>query len=284
MKKKLLCLNVELLKAFDRAKPIYACSVPSPKICSVFVTPSLNEMIHTGLRLIEDNNLSEVVFSAPEVTWFSSLEERIYQSINASVHISKTNIFYSGAFAPDLTPVFVSTRLPISSITLGKPSAKKELNLSFLSTEAAKALIAEIENLDRELRVAWDRQESLEELDNALDNLSAGSLLADASNTDALASEVSHEVKHLMQQSEQLEIEIAKKCETLCKRVLGIDIGDNILTQNNYKNNHQEIQMESVRYYDGTMYITGPKVLKTGKLGKRHETAYIKLVGNDEHK
>jgi hypothetical protein len=283
LKKKLLCLNVELLKDFDRTKVVHSYSIPSPKYCSAFVTPSLIETLSNALRLIEDNGLIEIVYSVSEVNWFNSLDDRIYPSINSSLHISKKCIYYSGAFAPDTSPAFVSTRLHISSITLDEQQAPKHLNLSFLSTDIAKALIAEIETLDSEMQVAWGRQESLEELDTALDGLNSGSILASASNTNALAYEVSIEIKQLAQQTEALEREIEKKCEILCKRVLNIAIGDRVVTQSQRRNNHQEIQIESVRYYNGTMYLDGIRVLKTGALGKRSETAYITLVPDNEH-
>lgn len=276
-------MNVELLKAFDRTKAIYSYSIQSPNICSVFVTASMNEMINRALSLIEDNGLLEVVYDAPEVNWFSSLDERIYQSINSSLHINKDGIFYSGAFAPEKIPVFVSTRLPLSNIASDEHQLSKELNLSFLSTDIAKALIDEIENLDREMQIAWKRHESLEELDRAIDSLDSASVLANGSKTDALAYEVSVELKQLMQETELLEGEIEKKCETLCKRVLGIAIGDRVITQSHGTNNHQEIQVKSVRYYDGTLYLDGPKVLKSGTLGKRNETVYITLVPDNEH-
>lgn len=283
MTKKLLCLSVELLKAFDRQKSGYLYSVPSPNLCSVFVTASMNEVINDALRLIEDNGLLEVVYNAPEVNWFSSLDDRIYQSINSSLHINKESLFYSGAFSPDKTPVFVSTRLPLSVILSGAHQSSKVLNLSFLSSETAKALIAEILNLDREMQIAWKRHESLEALDTAIDSLDSASILANGSRTDVLAYEVSVELKLLMQETELLEVEIEKKCETLCKRVLDISLGDRVVTQHNYKNSAQEIQVASVRYYNGTLYLDGPKVLKSGALGKRSETAYIILVPDNEH-
>jgi hypothetical protein len=257
--------------------------VPSPKLCSRFVTPALIETVNTALRLIEDNRLLEIVYTAPEVNWFDSLDDRIYQSINSSLHVNKQSIFYSGAFAPDTATVFVSTRLPLSGITSDEHCSSKELNLSFLSTDTAKALISELEHLDSELQIAWKRHESLEELDTALDSLKSASVLANASNTDALAYEVSVELKELMRETESLEWEIEKKCETLCKRVLGIAKGDRVLTQSHHKNNYQEIQIELVRFYNGTMYLDGPKILQNGTLGKRHETAHINLVANDEH-
>ncbi len=34
---------------------------------------------------------------------------------------------------------------------------------------------------------------------------------------------------------------------------------------------------------DGTLYLDGPKVLKSGTLGKRNETVYITLVPDNEH-
>ena len=116
MTKKLLCLNVELLQAFDRTQRIYSFGVPSPKLCSAFVTSSLIKTIDNALALMEENDLLEVALRAPDVNWFSSLDERIYQRVNSNLHITKDSIYYTGAFEPEKVPVFTSTRLPISSI------------------------------------------------------------------------------------------------------------------------------------------------------------------------
>lgn len=133
------------------------------------------------------------------------------------------------------------------------------------------------------MQIAWERHESLEQLDSAIDGLKTASVIAKSSKTDALAHEVSAELKQLMQETEELEMAIEKKCETLCKRILGVSIGDRIITQIRLNNKNQEIQIESVRYYNGTMYLEGPKVLKRGSLGKRSESAFITLIPEDEH-
>ncbi|MCW8107152.1 hypothetical protein OPS25_01370 [Alteromonas ponticola] len=284
MKKKLLCLNVELLNAYNNAKPTYPFMLPSPKLCSAFVTVDLIDTINKALSLIDENDLNEVSFRSDDVNWFSSLSERIYQEIRSNLHVTKDCIYFSGAFAPDKTPVFVSTRLPLSSITPDEKRAAKQLNLAFLATDTAKALISEIENLDREMQLAWERLDSLEGLTSAIDGVKAASFTTPSAKTDELALEVSIEIKQLEKEAESLEQLIERKCELLCSRVLSISVGDRIITQTKLNNKNQEIQLESVRYYNGTLYLTGPKVLKNGSLGKRSESAYVTLVPDDEHK
>jgi len=281
--KKLLCLNVELLKAFDETKRIYSFVIPAPTLCSTFVNASMIDSISDAQRLIAENDLVEVVLHTSDVNWFSSLDEMIYQTINSSLHVTKDYMYYSGAFAPEKLPVFVSTRLPLSCINpIGYPPTK-ELNLSLLSSDTAKALIAEIENLEREMKLAWDRQESLEGLGSTIDGLKTASLIAKNSKTDELADEVSAELKQLIKENEELEKTVEKKCVLLCKRIFGVSIGDRIITQSHYKNKNMEIQIASVRYYERTMYLDGPKVLKDGSLGKRSDSVYITLITDNEH-
>jgi hypothetical protein len=281
--KKLLCLNVEILSAFEQTKPIFFHSIPMPALCSAFVTTSMLDSINGAQQLIEENNLVEVVYHTSDVNWFSSLDKIIYQTINSRLHVTKESIFYSGAFAPEKTPAFVSMRLPLSCITPTSHPPTKELNLSFLSTDTAKALIDEIENLEREMQIATDRYESLEGLSNAIEGLKTASIIAKSNKTNALAHEVSTELKLLIKATEVHETAVQEKCEILCKRILNVSVGDRIISVSHYKNKSLEIQVESVRYYNGTMYLDGPKVLKNGSLGKRSETAYINLVPEDEH-
>jgi hypothetical protein len=283
LKNKLLCLNVEILKAYDQARRIYSYGISAPTICSSFVTASMIDSINDALRLIEEHDLVEVVVRTSDVNWFCSLDKRIFQSINSYFHITKNSVYYSGAFGPEKIPVFVSTRLPLSAITPASQHRKKALNLSLLSSVAAKALIAEIENLDREMQLAWSRQESLEELDSAIEGLKTASVIAQSSKTDALASEVSAEIKQLIKENEELEHAIESKCEILCKRILGIGVGDSIVTQSHHNNKNQEIQIEYVRYYGGVIYLDGPKILKNGSLGKRRESVHVSLVPENEH-
>ena len=257
---------------------------PSPKLCSAFVTADLINAIDKAQSLISEHGLNEVSFRSNDVNWFSSLSERIYQEIRSNLHVTKDCIYYSGAFAPEKVPVFVSTRLPLSSINPDEKRAAKELNLAFLATDTAKALISEIENLDREMQLAWERLDSLEGLGSAIDGIKAASFTAPSEKTDELALQVGIEITQLEKETEKLEQLIDKKCELLCSRVLGISVGDLIITQTKFNNKNQQIQMESVRYHSGTLYLTGPKVLKNGSLGKRSESAYVTLVPDDEHK
>lgn len=282
MTKKLLCLNVELLKAFDSSKRNYSFHVPFPALCSTFISTSLIDAIDTAQRLIDEHDLVEIVSQTTEVNWFSSLDQKIYQTINSALHVTKSSLYFSGAFAPQKEPVFVSKRLPLSCIEPTGITVTKELNLSLLKTDTAKTLIVEIENLDREMRLAWERQDSLETLDSALEELSTTSIIVNSDKTDLLAHEVGTEIKQLMKEAERLELTIEKKCEILCKRVLDLAVGDQIVTQLDYQNKSQEIRIESVRYYDGVLCLNGSKMLKNGASGKRTESAYIVLVPKDE--
>ncbi len=278
-----MCLNVDLLKTFEPASARYSFLIPRPSLCSALVTSTLLKKIDEGLQLIELNGLIEVVYKIEDINWFSSLDDLIYQKINTNLHITNGAIYFSGAFAPEKLPVFVSKRLPLSSVMTRDFTKPKELNLSLLSSEAAIVLIQEIKQLEKELNIALDRQYSLDDLDNALNKLTSASVISESTSTSALAYEVSAEIKMLSIANEKLESYIDEKCKILCKQILGIGIGDYIVTQSHFQNNIIEIQITSARYHDGVIYLDGPKVLKSGELGKRTETASITLVNKDEH-
>lgn len=281
MKKKLLCLNVELLKAYEHAKPVYGLRLPSPRLCSVLVTAKLIDIIDKAQVLIEEDGLEEVAFRTLDVNWFNSLNDVIFQEIRSCLHITRNSIYFTGAFAPENKPVFISTRLPFSAIEPSHHSST-ELNLSLLSSNRAQAIINDIENLDREMKIAWERQESLESLVQALDELKPSSLIVRNSKIDDLALEVNREIKELAKTLERLEQTIEDQCTRLCKEVLGVSVGDKIVTQTKVDNKHLEIQISSIRYYNGTLFIDGIKVLKNGTLGKRTETAFVSLRPDDE--
>ncbi|MEC7824789.1 MAG: hypothetical protein VYD12_09635 [Pseudomonadota bacterium] len=281
MKKKLLCLNVELLKAYEHAKPVYGLRLPSPRLCSVLVTAKLIDIIDKAQVLIEEHGLEEVAFRTLDVNWFNSLNDLIFQEIRSCLHITKNSIYFTGAFAPENKPVFISTRLPLSAIDPCHHSST-ELNLSLLSSNRAQAIIDDIENLDREMKVAWERQESLESLGAAIVDLKPSSPVVLENKTDALASEINCEIRELEKTLVKLEYSVEEQCINLCKEVLGISVGDRIITQTRVDNKHLEIQISSIRYYDGTLFIDGIKVLKNGTLGKRTETAFVSLRSDDE--
>lgn len=281
MKKKLLCLNVELLKAHEHERPAYAFRLPFPRLCSAIVTTKLIDTIYKAQRLIEENDLEEAAFRTVDVNWFSSLNDEIFQEIYSTLHITSRSIYFSGAFAPEKIPVFVSTRLPLSAIESSELTPK-ELNLSLLSSSLSQSIISDIENLERELEIAWDRQDSLESLAQSLCGLKPSSLIVRNSKTGNLAIEVSCEIKELKKKTEQLEHTIEEQCQYLCKEVLDISIGDRIVTQTKIDNKHIEIQITSIRYHDGTLFLDGIKVLKNGTLGKRTETAFVSLRSSDE--
>lgn len=281
LKKKLLCLNVELLKAYEQARPVYALRLPSPRLCSILVTAELIDTIDKAQVLIEEHSLEEVAFLTLDVNWFNSLNDVIFQEIRSCLHITRNSIYFTGSFAPEKKPVFISTRLPLSAIDPNHHSST-ELNLSLLSSNRAQAIIDDIENLDREMKVAWERQESLESLGDAIVDLKPSSLVVRENKTDALALEINHEIRELDKTLVKLEHSVEEQCINLCKEVLGVSVGDRIVTQARVDSKHLEIQISSIRYYDGTLFIDGIKVLKNGSLGKRTETAFVSLRSDDE--
>ena len=93
---------------------------------------------------------------------------------------------------------------------------------------------------------------------------------------------LSLDILKLDSQAEKLEATLNNKCIELCTSVLGIKPGDRIYTRQYATDVKRQIILEQVRYYNGTLYLDGPKVLQNGSIGKRTETCCIELESTDE--
>jgi hypothetical protein len=64
-------MNVEILNAFDPNKYRYYNRVPTPKLCSVFLTADLLNSVERAKRVVDENNLVEVALNVCDVDWFA---------------------------------------------------------------------------------------------------------------------------------------------------------------------------------------------------------------------
>jgi len=280
MSKKLLCLNVEELKCPDKSASYFSNYLP--KLCSVFITQTLFDNVNRAMSILSENDLLEIVLSVDYINWFIAVDKQIFQTVNSQLHVRSSHLYFSGAFAPQREPSFQTTWIPVNSIKTESKALSKIINNALLTSPVAKAAIAEIKYLDNEREVATNRQDSLEVLNNVMNSLPPASLFSNGRNSDDALQALFLESKQLEKHIDKLEDKINQCCLALCKSVLDIGIGDRLFTQTNYKNQNREIVVEAVTYYDGTIFVEGPKALQNNTLGKRNETVSIEIVTKHE--
>tara|TARA_R110002167_G_scaffold137654_1_gene324734 strand:+ start:32493 stop:33302 length:810 start_codon:yes stop_codon:yes gene_type:complete len=267
-------MNVEIMKAFNAEENRYT-RIPTPTLCSVFLTPELLKHIEMATSLINENELTEVAIKVENVNWFASLDKRFFQTIFTQLHVKSDRIYFSGAFAPQTHSAFHTTQVLKENIAPLPALKSKSINTALMESPMAKNKVKEIEYLDNELSIAWERSDSLLTLKETIDALPHGSILANSALNDKFASTLLVEHYQLEKHTQIIEQKIQNACLNLCEQILGISIDDHLLTQTEHQN--IEILVKSVNYHSGTIYIEGPKLLKNGQIGKRYIAATVRL-------
>lgn len=259
---KLLCIDVEELKRFKEVERSYWDKARPPKICAIFLTDNLSKQISKYVALIDANELDEVAVQVTSLNWFHSIDKRSYYTIYARMHISADSVYFSGAFAPQKIPEFQSKRVPLNNFELNKEVLSKTINTALLNSPQALVIISEIERLNDEQSILWERQDRLSNLKESLDALSPASGLVDSAANDEFSASLINEIAELEKTSESMEGLLESKCCHLCKTILGLSINDRVLMigENNAKS--CEILLKTVSYSGGELYLHGPKVLK----------------------
>ena len=279
---KLLCIDVEELKRFKEVERSYWDTARPPKICAIFLTDNLSKQISKYVALIDANELDEVAVQVTSLNWFHSLDNRSYYTIYARMHISTDSVYFSGAFTPQKIPEFQSKRVPLNHFELNREVLSKTINTALLHSPQALVIMSEIERLNEEQSILWERQDTLSNLKASLDALSPASGLVESAANDRFSASLINEIAALEKTSESMEGLLEGKCCHLCKTILGLSINDRVLIIGESNAKSYEIILKPVSYSEGELYLHGPKVLQNGAIGKRSEIIVITLVQANE--
>lgn len=276
MAKRLLCAKVEPLYAFSSSYREFW--IKQPTICSLHISDRFINDIHDVLEVIRVNKFAEATIAIDYVTWHYSVNETVIQKINSSLHVEPKEIYFTGSIHPEKKASFKSSVVNIADI-LNTPIHPLEINSQQIDTVEAKFLIKEIESLNNEYQTIYQRRDALEDIKTSLERLPPQPLSINDIN-DQIPPLSQHIVatEHAL---EKIEKKLVTKCLDLCKSVLGIEKGDSVWFQDD-KMGRQSLVLNDVRFWDGTMFLDGSNILKSGARGKRKETISLQLYNPNE--
>ena len=250
MTQKLLCVSVDELTELRASHREHW--VKSPTLCSALISEELLQDVEKGQAILSEHHINEVVITVQYLNWFYSLNKRVFQTVTSYLHVRQNEIYFSGALYPQTNAAFRSHCIPISEVT-DQAIVPIKLDYSLLDT-----------------------------LSNSLEAITPSPISDIENESDHHLRALSQDILRLDSQAEKLEATLNIKCIELCTSVLGIKPGDRIYTRQYASDVKRQIILEQVRYYNGTLYLDGPKVLQNGSIGKRTETCCIEVESADE--
>ena len=279
MTQKLLCVSVDELTELKASNREHW--VKSPTLCSALISEELLQDVEKGQAILSEHHINEVVITVQYLNWFYSLNKRVFQTVTSYLHVRQNEIYFSGALYPQTNAAFRSHCIPITEVT-DQAIIPIKVDYSLLDTVSAKRIIIEIQRIEEEYSAVCDRRDSLDTLSDSLEAITPSPISDIENESDHHLRALSQDILRLDSQAEKLEATLNIKCIELCTSVLGIKPGDRIYTRQYASDVKRQIILEQVRYYNGTLYLDGPKVLQNGSIGKRTETCCIEVESADE--
>lgn len=277
MSHQVICLAVKLLNKEQRNEH-YRLTLPT--YCLVEFAETLINEVRKARKLLEENNLYEVVVKTTEVNWFYQLTNRYHHSMTSYIHVTSTEIAFSGLLPPNKKSHFITPYVDIDDIALPKRNIKSVIldkKRVPLVLSLVRALEAKQEAFEKTSDLYWQLESivsPIRDLDNNCTNvLTIGN--------DELLSNLNEESNTLSVQTERLELEIEQIVLKVINRVFGVVYGD-LITHIDTKNRTISLRFEHAYYYDKEITFSGTGVTKQGKLGKRHQSFSMKIMADPE--
>lgn len=277
MSHQVICLAVKLLNKEQRNEH-YRLTLPT--YCLVEFAETLINEVRKARKLLEENNLYEVVVKTTEVNWFYQLTNRYHHSMTSYIHVTSTEIAFSGLLPPNKKSHFITPYVDIDDIALPKRNIKSVIldkKRVPLVLSLVRALEAKQEAFEKTSDLYWQLESivsPIRDLDNNCTNvLTIGN--------DELLSNLNEESNTLSVQTERLELEIEQIVLKVINRVFGVAYGD-LITHIDTKNRTISLRFEHAYYYDKEITFSGTGVTKQGKLGKRHQSFIMKIMADPE--
>ncbi|WP_394185147.1 hypothetical protein [Pseudoalteromonas tetraodonis] len=272
-----ICLAVQLLNK-EQLNEHYRLTLPT--YCLVeFAETLINEMLNAR-KLLEENNLYEVVVKTTEVNWFYQLTNRYHHSITSYLHVTNTEIAFSGLLPPNKEPHFITSYVDINDIALPERNIKSVI-LNKKSVPLVLSLIRELEAKQERFEKTSDLYWQLENIVSPIRDLDDKCTNVLTTGCDELFSNLNEESNTLSVQTERLELEIEQIVLRVIKRIFGVVYGD-LITHIDTKNRTTSLRFEHAYYYDKEVTFSGTGVTKQGKVGKRHQSFSIKIMADRE--
>lgn len=273
MSHQVICLAVQLLNK-EQLNEHYRLTLPT--YCLVEFAERLINKVRKARKLLEENNLYEVVVKTTEVNWFYELTNRYHHSMTSYLHVTNTKIAFSGLFPPNKDPHFITPYVDINDIALPERNIKGVI-LNKKRVPLVLSLLRELEAKQGRFEKTSDLYWRLENIISPIRDLDNRCTNALTKGRDELLSNLNEESNKLSVQTERLELEIEQIVLRVIKRIFGVVYGD-LITHIDTKNRTVNLQFEHVYYYDKEITFSGTGITKQGKLGKRHQSFSIKIM------
>jgi len=277
MSHQVICLAVQLLNKEQRNEH-YKLTLPT--YCLVEFAEILINEVHKVRKLLEENNLYEVVVKTTEVNWFYELTNRYHHSMTSYLHVTSTRIAFSGLLPPNKEPHFITAYVDIDDIALPERNIKSVI-LDKKRVPFVLSLIRELEAKQETFEKISDLYWQLENIVSPIRDLDDKCTNVLTTERDELLSNLNEESNTLSVQTERLEFEIEQIVLRIIKRIFGVVYGD-LITNIDTKNRTASLRFEHAYYYDKEITFSGTGITKQGKLGKRHQSFSIKIMAEPE--
>jgi hypothetical protein len=277
MSHQVICLAVQLLNKEQRNEH-YRLTLPT--YCLVEFAEVLINEVNKARKLLEENNLYEVIVKTAEVNWFYGLTNRYHHSMTSYLHVTSTKIAFSGQLPPNKEPHFITAYINIDDIALPERTIKSVI-LDKKRVPLVLSLIRELEAKQEAFENTSDLYWKLENIVSPIRDLDDKCTNVLTTGCDELLSNLNEESNTLSVQIERLELEIEQIVLRVIKRIFGVVYGD-LITHIDTKNRTASLRFEHAYYYDKEITFSGTGITKQGKIGKRHQSFSIKIMADRE--
>jgi hypothetical protein len=274
MNTQVLCLSVfrKVLPDANENPWLY----PNPKFALRIVTESLLSKIEQNRNVLTEQQFVSVACIDSEVSWFESVEQTSRLHAQAVLHVEADKIWFSGRIDPHSVDYFETQAIQLADIFDNKTSIKT-IGFHQFNTPLAMPLIREIRKKTSGSQALFERYYALEELADALHKMTNIETDCPNTNLDSMCHELAQQIDQLKSNADIAEENVDILCLKLLNFVFGITVGDRIDYLSPTSDSPTSLVIRSVSFHDGTLIVSGPKVLRSGGIGKRDGSIFIPL-------
>jgi hypothetical protein len=250
---------------------------PTPKFALRIVTESLRSKIEQHRNLLVEQQLVSVACIDSDVSWFKSVEQTSRLQAQGVMHVSVNEIWFSGRVEPHSEDYFETQAIKLDDI-FGDAKSVKTINFHQFKSPLAIPLIREITKKAAESEALFDRYDALEDLLDSLNKLTKIETDCLNTNLDNMCHELAQQIDILKSDTDDAEKDIDFLCLKLLNVVFGITVGDRIDYLSPNTDSPISLIIRRVSFHGDYLIINGPKILKTGAVGKRDESICIEIL------
>ncbi|MGS2719353.1 hypothetical protein [Paraglaciecola aestuariivivens] len=275
MNRQVLCLSV-----FRRNMPSDTNEMqwlyPTPKFAFRIVTESLIKQIEILRNILVEQQLVNVACLDTEISWFESVEQSSRLQVQAVMYVAVDKVWFSGRVEPHSEDYFETQTILLADVFDNKSSIKT-IDFNQFNSPLAMPLIREIRKKSTECDSLFRRYDAFEELSDSLSKIT--NIETDYLNTnlDSMCHEMAQQIDKLKSADEKAEKDLDILGLKLLEVVFGITVGDRIDYLSSNSDNPISLVIRRVSFHDGTLIVSGPKILKSGDVGKRDESIFVPL-------